>query len=220
VTHHRKLVGLATAVRTIQDEAMSPRERADALGRLERMLQQLAPPAFQVLSEADFLQALGLSGRQFRERTLRLAASLDPPFAGPPSAFKSQLASQTEAQRILGWSTSVLRIPPKDSWPDIPAAPSDFLSYSTVHGYKGLQSPAVALVIPEQPTQATDGEDGVTLWSAGGQGEARNVLYVGASRAEQLLILVVHETRYAAVKAILDRDYVAYQTRSGGSATD
>lgn len=93
---------------------------------------------------------------------------------------------------------------------DIPAGTGGCLAYSAIHGYKGLQSPAVALVIPERRKGSSDQEDGVHLWANGFEGEARSVLYVGASRAQQLLILAVHHFRAADVQAALDRDRLRY----------
>jgi superfamily I DNA/RNA helicase len=194
----------------IQDESVSARRRAEELSHLERLLQQLGEADAQELGEAEFLEKVGLSARAYRERVLRLATALDPPFDDAPSVFKAQLAGQTTAQQELGWSLTSIRTPSGDTWPSKPSGSVDCFTYSTIHGYKGLQSPAVALVIPDKPTGMDDDEDGVCLWSVDKSGEARNVLYVGASRAERLLMLVVHESRFEDVKITLDRDGVNY----------
>lgn len=47
-------------------------------------------------------------------------------------------------------------------------------------------------------------------WVSNREGESRRVLYVGASRAQQLLILVVHQSRATDVRTALDRDGVRY----------
>ncbi len=103
-----------------------------------------------------------------------------------------------------------LQTPSHDAWPDIPCEPGNCLTHSTVHGYKGLQSPAVALVIPKRPADTTDQDDGVHQWFSNREGESRRVLYVGASRAQQLLILAVHQSRATDVRTALDRDGVSY----------
>lgn len=77
---------------------------------------------------------------------------------------------------------------------------------STVHRYKGLQSPAVAVVIPK-PHEGVP-QEGVSCWDARRSSEAHRVLYVAASRAEQLLMLVVDDSQHAIVIEILDRDEV------------
>jgi ATP-dependent exoDNAse (exonuclease V) beta subunit len=50
----------------------------------------------------------------------------------------------------------------------------------------------------------------VHLWALDREGEARSVLYVGASRAQQLLILAIHHSRSGNVLTALDRDAVHY----------
>jgi superfamily I DNA/RNA helicase len=62
----------------------------------------------------------------------------------------------------------------------------------------------VALVIPESRAEG----DGVQQWCGGLSGEERRVLYVGASRAERLLIVAAHESTFDAVKARLEADGV------------
>jgi DNA helicase-2/ATP-dependent DNA helicase PcrA len=205
-----KLYALARAVHAVQDESASSRTRADELSHFERLLQQQAIPDLQEIAQSEFVDGLGLSARAYRERALRLAMSLDPPFGSPPSAFKTQLTAQVDAQQKLGWSMNNVKTPNGNVWPDTPSGAEDCFAHSTIHGYKGLQSPAVALVIPDRPSGTSDDEDGVHLWCSDAPGESRNVLYVGASRAEQLLILVVHEARSEAVKGALDRDGVNY----------
>jgi DNA helicase-2/ATP-dependent DNA helicase PcrA len=212
-----KLIAFATAVHVIQDERATARQRADELSRLERLLQQMGEAATREVGVAEFLEQLGISARAYRERTLRLAMALDPPFHDVPTVFKAQLAAQVDAQQHLGWSLAGVKIPNGDTWPDKPSASEDCFAHSTVHGYKGRQSLAVALVIPKRLAGVDDGEDGLSLWSAGESGEPRNVLYVGASRAEQLLILLVHVSRLDVVRATLERDGVNFSLVDGGT---
>jgi superfamily I DNA/RNA helicase len=113
----------------------------------------------------------------------------------------------------LGWSwanTSRLRKPNGDVWPDLPARGSGMLPWSTAHGFKGLQAPAVAVVIGPPPRGLSQEDSGVELWDRNLPGEARRVLYVAASRAERLAILVVQDNQYEAVLRCLDRDGVSY----------
>lgn len=208
-----RLIALAYAVHVVQDEGVSARRRADELSRLERLQQQLGEADTREVGESEFLEKLGISARAYRERTLRLAMALDPPFDAAPSVFKAQLSAQVDAQQQLGWSPTGLRTPNGDIWPPKPSGSEDGFVHSTVHGYKGLQSPAVALVIPDRLPGVDDDDDGVVLWSSGGSGEPRNVLYVGASRAEQLLILLVHESRLEVVRTTLENDGVNFVVR-------
>jgi hypothetical protein len=68
----------------------------------------------------------------------------------------------------------------------------------------------VALAIPAKRERATT-LDGVGLWLASRDGESRRVLYVGASRAERLAILLTDESQYGDVIACLERDGVPRQ---------
>jgi ATP-dependent exoDNAse (exonuclease V) beta subunit len=54
------------------------------------------------------------------------------------------------------------------------------------------------------------GRSVLDCWEQGVDSEARRVLYVGASRAERLLVLAVHESHVDRVTAVLSRDGVSY----------
>lgn len=173
---------------------------------VERTIRELGVSDVVELDHADYLDACGLSERTFREACLRVAATLPRPFEMKPSEFRAGLAALADSQAQLRWTPQPLRSPAGDTWPSPPAAQAEGapLSHSTIHGLKGRQSPAVALVIPESRA----GGDGVQQWCEGLGGEERRVLYVGASRAERLLIVAAHETVFDAVKKQLESDGV------------
>ncbi|MDK8881250.1 3'-5' exonuclease [Corynebacterium striatum] len=85
----------------------------------------------------------------------------------------------------------------------IPTAEHQY-EHSTVHGFKGLETDSIVLVIPGDRWTG----DTIRDWGEGKSSEARRVLYVGASRAKRLLILAVHNKYTGAVKLILERDEV------------
>lgn len=204
-----KLVWLAVLIDQIQDQHSSGPERAQALRSLERRLRELCPEDLPTLRMDAYLDDRQLTASQFRERCLRLAMGSVPPFSCTPSEFKAHLASQTDSQRVLGWSLKGVNRPPGNAWPTLPTRSVAKFEYSTVHGYKGLQAPAVILVIPK-PSKAQE-EIGVQQWCADEPGEARRVLYVGASRAQQLLIIAAHESVHDSVATKLKDDGVAIQ---------
>jgi hypothetical protein len=158
------------------------------------------------LPQDVYLDKMGLSEREFREECLRLAMLAADPYDSPPSVLKAALSAALPSQRRLGWSPKSLRTPTGDAWPGKPKTSDARLQHSTVHGFKGLQQPGVALVIPE-PTR-TDADHGVGQWTNRSPGEARRVLYVGASRAERLLIVAAHKSVYEEVLSNLQRDGV------------
>ena len=56
-----------------------------------------------------------------------------------------------------------------------------------------------------------NGDTVLDFWENDAEAEPRRVLYVGASRAQELLILAIHEKHVARVEAILARDSVPYE---------
>ncbi|QKT12165.1 UvrD-helicase domain-containing protein [Rhodococcus sp. W8901] len=201
-----KLVRLAMLIHRIQDKESFGPDRARALRLLERYLQELCPDELAALTFDAYLDDRRLTASQFRERCLRLAVGSVPPFSCSPSQFKTYLLSQEESQHVLGWSLEGVRRPDGDVWPIEPDAAAEAFAYSTVHGYKGLQAPAVALVVPK-PSRSRE-EDGVQQWCADEPGEARRVLYVGASRAQELLVIAAHRDVYDPISKVLSKDGV------------
>ncbi|WJJ14520.1 ATP-dependent helicase (plasmid) [Prescottella equi] len=211
-----KLVRLAMLIHRVQDEHSPGAIRVRALRALERHLIELCPTDLSDMSHQEYLDSRGLTSQQFRERCLRLAMTSPAPFDIAPSEFKAHLASRADSQEVLGWSLRGVNRPSGDIWPSKPATTVSALPYSTIHGYKGLQSPAVVLVLP-RPSPLHD-EDGVQQWCSGQPGEARRVLYVGASRAQKLLVIAAHESVYDDVAATLKEDGVRAQVMDASEA--
>lgn len=201
-----KLVIMARAHHVIGDPHRTGPERVAAMRSVERTIRELGVSDVVELDHPDYLDACGLSERTFREACLRVATALPRPFEMKPSEFRASLTALADSQAQLRWTSQPLRSPPGDTWPSPPAAQPEggSLTHSTIHGLKGRQSSAVALVIPESRAEG----DGVQQWCGGLGGEERRVLYVGASRAERLLIVAAHESVFEAVKAQLDVDGV------------
>lgn len=194
-----RLVLLALATHRFQHQSSSPAIRRDALRDLERIICELSGTDKMI---ADYLETQGITERWFRDCCLRIASALDSPFETAPSQFKARVSELLDAHGSLGAKVSKLRTPNRDQWPISPNESSDALRHSTIHGFKGLQQRAVALVLPRAQASATD--DGIDRWIADQPSEARRVLYVGASRAQEVLILATHESRKAAVLAKLE----------------
>jgi hypothetical protein len=68
----------------------------------------------------------------------------------------------------------------------------------------------LGIAVPPPPKGVTQDESGFGLWTSDAAGEPRRVLYVGASRAERLAMLLVAANQYDDVVACLDRDQVNY----------
>jgi DNA helicase-2/ATP-dependent DNA helicase PcrA len=202
-----KLLQLAAAVSLLQGSNTPPLRKVQALRDVVRIIRELGSGESLEKTEVEFLEARGITRRQMDEMCLRLAMTLSPPYQRPPSDFKAELVAFTSLQKRLGWGTRGLRIPNGDSWSSILKPSADAYEYSTIHGYKGLQAAVVVLVLPQTSSSVTAG---TTLWDNGLAGEARRVLYVGASRAERLLILATHTSVQPVVEGILQREQIPW----------
>lgn len=204
-----KLVQLAQAAATLQALRASARSRTQAMQTIEGIIRGLGHDDDHVIADAEFLDSVGLTPRTFRDGCLRLAHRTAP-FDGTPSAFRIEIGNGIKA---LGWESWVktggLRSPNGDRWPVLMVEKPDALGWSTIHGFKGLQATVTAVVIPPLPKFATPA-DGVEQWRKGDPGEGRRVLYVGASRAQRLLILVPEASRTPAVTSGLQRDAIPF----------
>lgn len=203
-----KVTLLAGAVTQMRDPMAHSRERRRALDRFVYVLRSLGDGDELRVSHDTFLSRIGLRERELREGCVRLMHTL-PSLAVEPSEFK--IAFQKGA-RSLGWDSwlklSGLRAPAGNVWPEVSTSTTERpLSYSTIHGFKGLQSPAVALVIPQG---SSDRPSGVDAWVGNLNEEPRRVLYVGATRAERLLMLVVDTRCMDQVTLCLNRDGVPF----------
>ncbi|WP_299520125.1 UvrD-helicase domain-containing protein [uncultured Serinicoccus sp.] len=82
------------------------------------------------------------------------------------------------------------------------------VKWTHVHAAKGDEFDAVIYALP---SRAVDGSHVLDDWEQGKNTEARRVVYVGVSRARQLVALVVPEGRVDQLERILERDKVPYE---------
>lgn len=201
-----KLVGLARAACAVQDSRTSARRRSQARASFASILRSFAPQETYVMSEAAFCDHVGLQERQFREGCVRLSCRSSP-LTRTPAQFREEICL---AVKELGWdwaAVNTLRSPPRNVWPAEMSASEARFRFSTIHGFKGLQAAAVVLVIPKPHAGH---ESGVEAWSELVESEARRVLYVGASRAQKLLVIAADDSQFNRVKQCLERDGVPF----------
>jgi superfamily I DNA/RNA helicase len=202
---------LAQATAVIRDRTAKPQDRARAMTLFESILRESAG-GLADLHDNDFFEASRITQRQFRAGALRLAWRVSP-YEMTPRDFREAIR---DGIARLGWDKQFpdiakkLRVTKDQEWKYTPAGNNPAtLAHSTVHGYKGLQSPAVAVVIPKPRGGGL--QEGVANWDRGVRHETRRVLYVGASRAQQMLMLLVEDSQHATVTDILRRDSVPYE---------
>lgn len=204
---NNRLVRLAQVVHSVRREgATTPTVRARALDHASRILRELGSTDDNALSHDEYLRKYDLTPRSHRYACLQLTMAVGNPYEAAPKQFRERLVALKASQVKLAWSPTALKTPKGNVWPAVPRVVARQLSCSTIHGYKGLQAPAVILVIPE----AGGPDDGATAWIEGVSTDARRVLYVGASRAQRLLVLAVHESMIDKVTGVLARDAVPF----------
>jgi DNA helicase-2/ATP-dependent DNA helicase PcrA len=210
---NNRLVRLAHVVHQVWSEGATPAPtRLRALDQVGRILRELGSGEDNALSHDEFLAKYGLTPRSHRYACLSLAMALGNPYDGAPREFRDRLTKLKGSQLKLAWSPKALQTPSGNAWSAVPRAAATQLPFSTIHGFKGLQAPAVILVIPE----AGGNDDGATAWWDDVSTDARRVLYVGASRAERLLVLAVHENMVDTVTGALARDAVPFILEESG----
>lgn len=169
-------------------------------GRFGAALLGIARGEFQFRSESEFFAEVGITEIQFRDGCFRLA-NMQHPYAEAPEIYRQTLLDGLD---LLGWShwfdLCKLRVEDVRAWGQPPVPERQRLSWSTIHGFKGRQSPVVVLVIPE--AHAYHGS-ALKHWVNELESDTRRVYYVGVSRAEQLLCIVVASTEYASLISIL-----------------
>ena len=198
-----KIFKAALACHGFRDPLASPRVRTLALQRISAALQEMADDGrLRDMPETEFLEAIHTHPREYRAKVLRVILDVSDPFLVTPQNFQQSL-KQAVGKHGLNW---VKTFPAPKKWPYKLSGSSFGLNYSTIHSFKGLQSPVVALIIPK-PLHL---ESGLDLWEREEAGESRRVLYVGVSRAERLLIVAAHDTVYDRVASVMNRDGVGF----------
>ncbi|MCB9820308.1 ATP-dependent helicase [Candidatus Nomurabacteria bacterium] len=201
-----RLVSLALAVHRFHAASSPPASRRDAARQFEKLIYELGAGEQSI---SDYLADRGITERSFQYRCLRILTGLNAPFDQAPSLFRAALIGLLGSHQVLGVKVSMLRTPNGDKWPQRPSQDATALAHATIHGFKGLQHRAVVLILPQTQGESS-ADDGVEQWLSGRMGESRRVLYVGASRAEELLILATHESSKDRVLERLAKDGVEY----------
>ena len=212
-----RVASLAVAVGKASDPLALPRDRQRAQTKIRSSLLAflgLYDPSTSV--EQTLFQA-GLGERWFARLTASVKSSVLPHLASGRSIFTQELKRVLSA---IDWpeghtvQLSTIRTPASRSWAAVAAMPDsdeDAIRASTVHGVKGREFGGVLLAMAH--SLRSDGDNLTVLdhWEQDRASEARRVLYVGASRASDLLALAVPSSHHKQVTRILSQDAVAYR---------
>jgi DNA helicase-2/ATP-dependent DNA helicase PcrA len=161
-------------------------------------------------------EVVGIERRWLRDKAMRWALCANPSelaagdYAKALRSFIEQLAWPVKVNaQNLG---SIMKAVPSAKWATLHEANrTDGLPWSSIHGVKGQEFNGVAVILPERLTTSVNGHTVLDFWENDAEAEPRRVLYVAASRAQELLILAVHEKHVARVEATLRRDSVPYE---------
>ena len=192
----------------MRSASSAPKRRQDALNELSVCLHESAKPTVKELSRPEFLEAVGVTQREHDAGLLRVAFAVTLDRAQPPAVFKESLVS-TLSRNGMDWVRPG-GLPVPDTWPPRSKDKPALLEHATIHGYKGLQRDFVVVVIPDHGKWQPD-QTGVGQWCSDTAGEPRRVLYVGATRAAQMLLFAVHENVFDQVHAKLKSDDVSFE---------
>ncbi|MDX3695975.1 ATP-dependent helicase [Streptomyces europaeiscabiei] len=214
-----KVLEIADAGIKLRATEFDARTRLKTLEKVERSILKLLTNGTETGHKSFELirEELGIDSRWLREFVVRLSVSLNATqttrttFAAEARDFLNNSdwgsVKPPKAQDI----SNLYKAPSENAWSGVtdlkegPAVP-----YATVHGVKGLEFRGVVLIIPEAPkSKATD--EVLDAWERGLDTEARRVLYVAGSRAEELLMLAVHATHADRVAALLGAKSVPYE---------
>lgn len=202
-----RLARIAAAVECLRAESSTGKLRKQALGELSVCLHESAKNEFKELSRHELFEALGTTEREHLATLMRFAFSLTFDRKQPPTAFKEILVDALERNGFHWVREGAIR--PMKKWSSLPSTKVALLEHGSIHSFKGLQREFVVVAIPDRGDRP-DEDTGVGQWCSGVAGEERRVLYVGATRAAQVLLLAVHESEYDRVNSKLAADSVPF----------
>ncbi|MEU6379584.1 ATP-dependent helicase [Streptomyces sp. NPDC046909] len=215
-----RVLAIAHAGAKLRSRETSPKTRLKAVEQVQRAVLAALTVGREVEhhSFAAICEEVGVEPRWLEGFAVRMALGLEAEgtargdFAGSVRDFLKTAdwgGLQAPDSSDLG---KLFRAPSEDAWASVASyGNSPLIRYSTVHGVKGMEFPGVVLVLPDRlrvdkVTERTVLDD----WEGDHNTEARRVLYVAGSRAEQLLICAVHKKHTGRVASLLDTKGVPY----------
>ena len=204
---NRKVLRVAQANLVIRHDT-DPTRRRRAIESIERVLLELTDaPRPEDRSTHALAEAVGVQFRWLRDAAVRVCLGANP--EGNRTDYAASIRGVVES---LDWPDGVktpnlggqLAAPTEGEWTALTAAQGlTGLPWDSIHAVKGRAIESVVLVVPKSlPTDEND-RTCLDLWEQGLDGESRRVLYVGASRAERLLVLAVHQAHAERVEALV-----------------
>ncbi|QYX76127.1 ATP-dependent helicase [Streptomyces akebiae] len=219
-TGNNRVLSIANAGFKLRARETDPKTRRKAAEQVKRSL--LAALAVgQDTKDHGFAVAcdkLGIDSRWLESFAVWMALQLDAEgktrqvFAAEVRDYLKTADWGAVTPPAAGDVSNLFKAPSEKDWTGISGfGNSPSIRYSTVHGVKGMEFRGVVLVLPDRLR-----EDQVTKrsvlddWEGDHNTEARRVLYVAGSRAQELLICAVHRKHSARVGDLLGAKGVQY----------
>ncbi|MER6432128.1 ATP-dependent helicase [Streptomyces sp900105245] len=219
---NNRVLAIANAGSKLRSRETDPKTRKKVLDQVQRAILAALTVGRETQhhSFAAVCEEVGVDPWWLENFAVRLALSLD-------AEGKSRgdfAASVRDSLKTADWGNmsapasshlgNLFKAPSEEVWASLARfGNSPSIRHSTVHGVKGMEFPGVVLVLPDRlrvnrVTERTVLDD----WEGDQNTEARRVLYVAGSRAQQLLVCAVHRKHTARVASLLDAKGVPYIT--------
>ena len=203
-----QVLRIARASSVLRSESSAGSDRRQAVELVERTLRTVV--------SADDQNDPGLDERWLRDAAVRLAVSLDPT-VNAAKDFALQLRQYVQGMRWPAGATpradlgALLKAPAQDEWLAAGEDNAEAFAWGTIHSVKGREFEGVIVVLPKKLLRDTGSLHVLDHWEQRTPSELRRVLYVGASRAQRLLILAAHADHVDRVASLLKGDGVPYE---------
>jgi len=195
---------LAIACLRLADDRIDPRKRQREFNRLQRLLLKAIKIDAVGHATERAAELAGVSTDWLRRSAIQLAIAigghnLDLPVADWVVAARASIGAVAATEGRECAAPGTLFPTPQNSagkpMRELLKAQAGAvgLRHSSVHKAKGTEHRAVLVVLPRDRAPSTHTADVTTAWEAGAATEAKRVLYVGVTRAEQLCALAVPE---------------------------
>ncbi|WKZ83219.1 MAG: UvrD-helicase domain-containing protein [Acidimicrobiia bacterium] len=209
-----QVVLVAHAIGTLTDATASAIERRRAQSMLTRGVLYHLGVAEQT-DIAALLDETGINEFWLRRTVAHLARTMPEPRQAGRRGFTDALKARLGS---VAWPNGLVvrtaRMPTEKSWKPIAnrrATTALGLRASTIHSAKGHEYRAVLLVIPKTLRADDKGNTVLDDWEHDFPSEPRRVLYVGASRAQDLLGIAVPSRHSAQVVRVLEAGGVEFE---------
>jgi hypothetical protein len=210
-----KVATLVRAFATYWSGSARPRERLASLRDVERLLLEVSGEisAEEPLSHA--IERLNLDARNLRRKALSLIERLPKQCEDNDEDRQKWIdCLHTEIDRlrlILPKGKTIkafFRKPTKSEWSELLQVKRDIaLRASAIHEVKGQEFAAVCVVIPLHPSRT---DELFAMWEKRTEGEPKRVVYVGVTRARDLIAVAVPGSHVQKLLDILAKNGVPY----------